>query len=387
MNKFLNSMKILRNLGENELVALLFEYFSDKTEEKFNDLIAAIYRNHAEDNLSEYVTELILKNVNPFSVSCAEQGQASMYLKLAYLADLKAILHALKSLSVSSFFDIGEPISLFRARSDEKLISNLLNFYTKKGYGSYIDAKAFIYKNGDIVPVTNVRSETMESLKDYQNEKQAIINNVDDFLGGLPYSHMLLYGDRGTGKSSTVHAVLNKNYDRGLRLIELDKNDIGAINEIRQRVCALPLKFIIFIDDLSLSDQDENISTLKAAVEGTTVNADNVMVVATSNRRHVVKETFTERDNSIHPSDSIEEQLSLSDRFGLTVMFSSTDKAGYLSIVDQLAADMKLKIDTEQLNVLAERWAIVKGGRSPRRAKQFVDFAYSCEHSGREIEF
>lgn len=387
MNKFLNSLKILRSLGEDELVARLFEYFADETEEKFNDLIAAIYRNHAEDNLSEYVTERILKNVNPFSVSCAENGQASMHLKLAYLDDVKSILRSLSSLSESSFFDVGEPIQVFRARSDEKLVSNLLNFYTAKGYGDFIDSRAFIYKNGDITPVANVRNETMESLKDYRAEKQVIINNVDDFIAGLPYSHMLLYGDRGTGKSATVHAVLNKNFGRGLRLIELDKKDIAAMNGIRQRVCALPLKFIIFIDDLSLSDRDDNISTLKAAVEGTTVNADNVMVVATSNRRHVVKETFADRDNSVHPSDSIEEQLSLSDRFGLTVMFSSTDKKGYLSIVDQLAEDRRLTTDLEQLNVLAERWAIVKGGRSPRRAKQFIDFAYSCEQSGREIDF
>ncbi len=198
---------------------------------------------------------------------------------------------------------------------------------------------------------------------------------------------MLLYGDRGTGKSSTVHAMLNAYCDKGLRLVELDKNDLPSIKKIKQQLAPLPLRFIIFIDDLTLDEQDERTSALKSAVEGSVVYAENVMIVATSNRRHVVKESFSDRDNSVHPADSIEEQLSLSDRFGLTVMFSSTDKASYLSIVRQLAEDCNLSILPEQLETLAERWAILNGGRSPRRAKQFVDFVYACEHSGRAIEF
>ena len=111
------------------------------------------------------------------------------------------------------------------------------------------------------------------------------------------------------------------------------------------------------------------------------------MIIATSNRRHIVKESFSDRQNSVHPSDLLEEQLSLSDRFGLTVMFSSTDKPAYLSIVRQLAADQNISIESDRLSALAERWAILKGGRSPRRAKQFVDFVYACIKSGRAIEF
>ena len=198
---------------------------------------------------------------------------------------------------------------------------------------------------------------------------------------------MLLYGDRGTGKSSTVHAMLNAYCDKGLRLIELNKNDLLFIKEIKQRLAPLPLKFIVFIDDLTFGEQDDRVSALKTAVEGSVIYGNNVMIVATSNRRHVIKESFSERDNSVHPSDNMEEQLSLSDRFGLTVMFSTTGKSEYLSIVEQLAADRKLSTSKEQLAILAERWAILNGGRSPRRAKQFTDFIYSCEKSGRAIEF
>ena len=181
--------------------------------------------------------------------------------------------------------------------------------------------------------------------------------------------------------------MLNAYCGKGLRLVELDKNDLPSIKKIKQQLAPLPLKFIIFIDDLTLDEQDERTSALKSAVEGSVVYGNNVMIVATSNRRHVVKESFSERDNSVHPADSIEEQLSLSDRFGLTVMFSSTDKAQYLSIVRQLAADCELTTPSERLETLAERWAIQNGGRSPRRAKQFVDFVYACERSGRAIDF
>ncbi|MDE5766868.1 MAG: ATP-binding protein, partial [Clostridia bacterium] len=208
-----------------------------------------------------------------------------------------------------------------------------------------------------------------------------------DFIDGLPYSHMLLYGDRGTGKSSTIHAMLNRYCDNGLRLIEVEKDNLKDIKKIKQQVADLPLKFIIFIDDLALSEQDEKNSLLKSAIEGSLLNGKNVMIVATSNRRHVIKESFSDRENSVHPADSIEEQLSLSDRFGLTVMFSSTDKASYLSIVRQLAKDYRLTTSDKSLEALAERWAIINGGRSPRRAKQFIDYVYACEQSKREIDF
>lgn len=198
---------------------------------------------------------------------------------------------------------------------------------------------------------------------------------------------MLLYGDRGTGKSSTVHAMFNKYCNRGLRLIEINPHGIDKISDIRQKTASLKLKFLLFIDDLALAENDERASVLKSAIEGTAQGGGNVMIAATSNRRHIVNEKFTDRENSVHKSDNIEEQLSLSDRFGLTVLFSSTDKACYLSIVDQLAADRGITLEVEKLKTLAERWAILNGGRSPRRAKQFTDFVFACQKSGRPVDF
>jgi hypothetical protein len=252
----------------------------------------------------------------------------------------------------------------------------------------FISYKAFNYENKTLVPIANTSPITLDELKNYCYEKKLIDDNINDFILNLPYSNMLLYGDMGTGKSSTVHAMLNKYYTSGLRIIELKKEDMMDIPYIRQIIADNPLKFIIFIDDLSLGEYDDKVSSLKASLEGSvSCDTHNIMIVATSNRRHIVKESFSDRENSIHPADSISEQLSLADRFGLTVNFSTTNKAEYLSIVDQLAQDMNILCDSEKLHMLAERWSTVKGGRSPRRAKQFIDLVYSCEQTGRQIDF
>ena len=173
----------------------------------------------------------------------------------------------------------------------------------------------------------------------------------------------------------------------GHRIIYTNTDTKTDLPKVRQLILKNPLKFIIFIDDLSLSESDDKISGLKAALEGSVAgNTSNTMIVATSNRRHIVKESFSDRDNSVHVNDSLQEQLSLSDRFGITVLFSSTGKNEYLEIVKSLAADEKLDAD-ERLLALAERWALSKGGRSPRRARQFIDLAVSCKKKGTEIDF
>ena len=170
--------------------------------------------------------------------------------------------------------------------------------------------------------------------------------------------------------------------------VELHKNDLLALPKLKERLSGIPLKFIIYIDDLSLEDGDERFTALKAALEGSLgVTGENTMICATSNRRHIVKESFSDRKDSIHENECLQEQLSLSDRFGLTVLFSSTSKPQYLSIVKQLAGDLGLSMPEDELFRLAEQWALSRGGRSPRRARQFVDTAYSAEKRGIPVEF
>ena len=386
MNNYIDKLKVLRNLKDSRVICRLLEYDACKGESEYNGLLYEIYAAGAECNLLRSVQNEILHDVNAFSSDCAKGVKISPFLKAAYLNDLKYISDAVSELPDGKDFRLGGPLPVFDC-PQERLIDVLEDFYRRNGYGTFIDGRVFEYCQGKFIPLSGTADITLSQLKNYGAEKAVIENNVKNFLEGLPFSHMLLYGDRGTGKSSTVHAMLNAYADRGLRLVELGKDELYSIRKIKQQVADLPLKFILFVDDLSLDERDDRTSALKSAIEGTFVCGNNVMLAATSNRRHVVKEKFSDRDNSVHPADSIEEQLSLSDRFGITVMFSSTDKAEYLSIVNQLAADRGLSTPKDKLEALAERWAIVNGGRSPRRAKQFTDFVFACEQSGRPLEF
>ena len=204
-------------------------------------------------------------------------------------------------------------------------------------------------------------------------------------MHGYPSNNVLLYGDRGTGKSSTVHAVLNAYAPQGLRMIEISKSDIPDLTMIREQLASSPMKFIIFIDDLFFDSHDDSFGELKAALEGSlSGRKHNTLIYATSNRRHLIKESFSDRENDINRNDIMQEQLSLSDRFGLSITFVNPDKKDYLDIVEKIAADRKLEVDKDRLFIVAEQWAARKGGRSPRCARQFIDYVESAEKRGKE---
>ena len=192
---------------------------------------------------------------------------------------------------------------------------------------------------------------------------------------------MLLYGDMGTGKSSTIKAVAADFSHRGLRLVEIKKNQLFMIPDIMEQLADNPLKFILFIDDLSFSGNDDNFSALKATLEGSISGCgSNTLIYATSNRRHLVRESASDRiagagmDEDLHINDTLQETMSLSARFGLTITFSKPDKEEYLSIVKSLAEEYGLEVtDEEELFRRAEAFAIRKNGRSPRTARQFIE--------------
>jgi hypothetical protein len=390
MNNNFNRITVLNNLFSDDIFDCLNKLSAGEIQ--LSGLLSKLFKANAECDLFGYISSIILIDENAFSITCAKGKTPSVYLTKAYQSDLQIIFDFINSINDQNLFNKGKLTKPFDSGFDtEKCVANLRRFYKQYGYGTFINHKAFIYEStngGTLTPIENTSTITLNELKNYEYEKKLIDDNIVNFLSNLPYSHTLLYGDRGTGKSSTIHAMLNKYFDSGLRIIELNKENMLDIPKIKELISGNPLKFIIFIDDLSLGEYDDKVSSLKASLEGSiSGGANNAMIVATSNRRHIVKESFNDRENSIHPTDSMAEQLSLSDRFGLTVNFSTTDKNEYISIISQLAKDRGLTLPEDKLFSLAERWALTKGGRSPRRAKQFIDLAYSCQQRNIEIEF
>ena len=233
----------------------------------------------------------------------------------------------------------------------------------------------FRVENEEIVPVKSADKVDENVFVGYEDERNQVFENTEALIDGRNAANVLLFGDAGTGKSSTVKACVNRYADRGVRLIEVRKDQLFSLSHVMGRIADNPLKFIIFIDDLSFNKNDDCFSMLKAALEGSaSAKSKNAVIYATSNRRHIVKESFSDRgaENDVHHSDTVQELLSLSDRFGLTVYFERPNKALYLDIVHTLAERHGINVEKERLDVLAEAFALKKGSRSPRAAEQFI---------------
>ena len=248
----------------------------------------------------------------------------------------------------------------------------------KKGYGMFAKHHVFTVENGQLVPVKYPDPQRLSELPCYEKEREKVIANTKALLAGMPANNVLLYGDAGTGKSSAVKAIANEFAPEGLRLVEVKKNQLYQIPDLMDKLAANPLKFILFIDDLSFTANDDNFAALKAILEGSVGGrAKNIAVYATSNRRHLIKETLTDRTgDDIHEADTRQELMSLSARFGLTVTFQRPEKARFETILAELAKQHGIDMPMDQLLVKAEAFAIRAGGRSPRVAKQFIE---QCE--------
>ena len=245
----------------------------------------------------------------------------------------------------------------------------------KKGYGMFAKHHVFTVENGQLVPVRYPDPQRLDELPGYEQEREKVIANTRALLAGMPANNVLLYGDAGTGKSSTVKAIANEFAADGLRLVEVKKNQLYQIPDLMDKLAANPLKFVLFIDDLSFTANDDNFAALKAILEGSVGGrAKNIAVYATSNRRHLIKETLSDRSgDDIHEADTRQELMSLSARFGLTVTFQRPEKARFEVILTELAKQHGIEMPHDQLLTKAEAFAIRAGGRSPRVAKQFIE--------------
>ena len=334
----------------------------------------------------------------------AYDGSFSAFLKKAVCEDenvyIKAVAkgkdvsdsvkaNAEKELELFSYLTELTPEMLFEGSDYEDYVPAFDNekvdfsaVYTERlshieyyGYGIFATAGMFRVENGEIIPVEAADDITAEIFIGYEKERQQVMDNTEALVMGKSAQNVLLCGDAGTGKSSTVKAVANAYFSRGVRLIELRKDQLFSLSHVMGRIADNPLKFIIFIDDLSFNKNDDCFSMLKAALEGSaSAKASNAVIYATSNRRHIVKERFSERghEDDIHHSDTVQELLSLSDRFGLVVYYSKPNKKLYLDIVHELAKRENLNIDEKELDIKAEAFALAKGSRSPRAAQQFI---------------
>ena len=275
----------------------------------------------------------------------------------------------------------------------DECLGELKNFHRTYGCGLFARYHAFVWEKSDgqgyIKGIDSPDPITLDELVDYQSERSRVIENTLQFLKGFPSNNVLLYGDRGTGKSSTVKAILNEYHTQGLRMLEVPKAYLTDFPLIIRHLKNRTQKFIIFVDDLVFSDNEENYTSLKAVLEGGLESkTPNILIYATSNRRHLIKEYFSERaglqssnhDEEVHAGDSMQEKLSLADRFGINVVFSSPDQNKYLKIVNGIAARRNLDIDQERLHREALQWALWYNGRSARTARQFVDWIAGHEH-------
>ncbi|MDR0423953.1 MAG: ATP-binding protein [Clostridiales Family XIII bacterium] len=260
--------------------------------------------------------------------------------------------------------------------SDRDSAEMLEKYYRDEGGGLFERYDAF-YWDGRLVGVESPDPITFDDLIGYGIQKGRIIENVKFFTEGRLGLNMLLYGDRGTGKSSSVKALLNMFAPRKLRLVSVPKEEIAAIPAIMEALAARGLRFIIFIDDLSFEENETGYKSFKSALEGgVRPQPENVLVCVTSNRRNIIKEVWRDREGGedIHINDSLQEKRSLADRFGLTVVFSSPDKYEYLDIVKGIAEREGLNADIAELESEAMKWEIRQNGRSGRGARQFINW-------------
>lgn len=384
------SLVIFRSLNQNAVFSAFVKALeavdsgnTDNAIDKYCCFAAQLYEY--SDSLTEYMLRIMLENVNLYMLRKGEDKETGFVLDQCLANELAVIenLSQITSSEIISRIDYDEFLPEYKTEKLDfaKIYADRIHSIKQYGYGIYSKYHVFVIKDGKIVPVEYPDNISLKQLSGYERERQEVIDNTLALINGKPANNVLLYGDCGTGKSSTVKAIANEYCTRGLRLIELKKKQLHEIPAIVETISKNPLKFIIFIDDLSFTEDDDDFAALKAMLEGSVSStASNLAIYATSNRRHLVRETFSAREgDEIHFNDTMQELLSLSDRFGLTVTYQKPDKKLYLSVVEDLAKQYDLKMSIEEVKIKAEAFALSRGGRSPRTAKQFIEHLKGCE--------
>ncbi|ADL42278.1 protein of unknown function DUF815 [Caldicellulosiruptor obsidiansis OB47] len=417
------NLKVYRNLLYDSVFKKLYNlvrFIDDGNQDlaRIVNLYSTVYYNLLEAgkgcSLKEYIIEKILFSENTFTKLAAKSVNniaINESLKKAAACDLDCLEFisnfsakeikdylkdstALPNFLAESFLEFKGTIAFLPTAVDNftknliekflnttpwsSLIEELVEFHKQNGFGIFARYKGFSWDGNNLVGIENLDPIRLDDLVNIERQKKIVVENTLAFLNGQRVNNILLYGSRGTGKSSTIKAILNEFSHMGLRVVEVFKDQLYTFPKLIRILKDIPLKFIIFVDDLSFEDIEENYTKLKALLEGSLeAMPQNVVIYATSNRRHLVKERFSDRsnfsDDEVHVKDTLEEKLSLADRFGIIVTYPSPTQQEYLTIVDEIAKKRGIEI-TEKLHRLALQWEMNYNGRSPRTAKQFVDW-------------
>ena len=371
----------------------------------------------------DYLAYALAYCENPFSMSCERKGYIKGGINRGAAHDFEVFIKLFKAdlpqvdkkygtcLSILLDFEnnneqekyfnkrirdriIGLAENLAKAQNADYFFDIMCSFYKEVGVGKYGMFKAFRIGNDEnghaaVNPVVSVEHIYLKDIIGYEIQKKKLTDNTEAFLRGEKANNVLLFGDSGTGKSSSIKAILNEYYDDGLRMIEVYKHQFKDLSAVINQIKDRNYKFIIYMDDLSFEEFEIEYKFLKAVIEGgLEKKPDNVLIYATSNRRHLVREKFSdkeERDDDLHSRDTVQEKLSLSARFGVSIYFGSPDKKEFTAIVKGLASRNHLDIDDETLLTEANKWEISHGGLSGRTAEQFINYlSYTLKNKSTE---
>ena len=336
-------------------------------------------------DLSEYIASAVLECEN-ICARRAARGQLSPALEQALDGELR-FLEELSGLGLDDLLDAagldaGQKAAYAFLPRWEAHPTGLAAAYKARlsemgqvGYGMFARHHVFMLDGeGRLTPVRHPDPQHLADLPGYEREREKILANTRGLLAGLPANNVLLYGDAGTGKSSAVKAIANEYAPQGLRLVEVKKNQLYLLPDLMDQLAANPLKFILFIDDLSFASNDDNFAALKAILEGSAGGrAGNIAVYATSNRRHLVRQTFSDRaGDEVDRTETIAEKTSLSERFGLRIPYLAVNKAEFLDMVERMAGLYGVTMDRDALRAEAVKFEMHHPGRTPRTARQFI---------------
>jgi len=359
-----------------------------------------------------YLTNLLVNNENSYSRSCEIVGAIEGTINKAVLHDIVIMKEfydydfsdMIKTLNINGFDLVldyqasKEESKVYNERirsrictlakkfkdnhTPEEMKDTLTEFYKEYGVGKFGLHKAFRVVRDEegvkIVPILNIAHVKLDDLIGYDIPKQKLIDNTEAFVSGKKANNCLLFGDAGTGKSSSIKAIANAYYDRGLRIIEIYKHQFNDLNEVISQIKNRNYKFIIYMDDLSFEEFEIEYKYLKAVIEGGLEKKPaNILMYATSNRRHLISESFSDKEgrrDDLHASDTVQEKLSLVARFGVTIFFCAPDKKEFNHIVSELAKRHGVTMPEQELLLEANKWELAHGGLSGRCAQQFIDY-------------